>query len=201
MMHPTLIDSYSYGHFVIYVGNMCQSNLDPLQANTSYPCILFFCGSSDAVDSRHSPLTLFLHCTVRRIQYSSLPSSVSTPSLAPLAMATCRAQYNSHFKRCVVLMAEEIGNSAAARRLDVNESTIRGWLLQREPLARANPAEKVSVVLSTAATPSWKSVLFLIEQHNRLMAVSVELIQFKASGLAQQMGIPQAMFKATQVGV
>ncbi|XP_042150472.1 uncharacterized protein LOC121838345 [Ixodes scapularis] len=57
-------------------------------------------------------------------------------------MATRRAQYDARFKKSAIMMAEQIGNSAAAQRVDVTESTIRGWRLQREVLFKCEPGRK-----------------------------------------------------------
>ncbi|KAH7967558.1 hypothetical protein HPB52_000121 [Rhipicephalus sanguineus] len=75
-----------------------------------------------------------------------------TADVYPSQMAARRVQYDARFKRSAILMAEEIGNSAAARRLDVAESTIRGWRLQREALFKREPGRKASVDLVVAVT-------------------------------------------------
>lgn len=65
-------------------------------------------------------------------------------------MATRRAQYDARFKRSAIVVAEEIGTSAAARRLDVRESTICGWRLQREALFKCEPGRIASADLVVA---------------------------------------------------
>lgn len=119
---------------------------------------------------------------------------------ATLTMAACRAQYDARFKRRAILLAEEIGNSAAARTLDVNESTIRGWRLQRERLFMCEPGRKGfrGPRHGRYLELEQRVADFVIEQRNRLMAVSVELIQFKACDVARQMGIPRTEFKASR---
>ncbi|KAH7961330.1 hypothetical protein HPB52_007935 [Rhipicephalus sanguineus] len=68
-----------------------------------------------------------------KASYSEPPNDAEDPpaghSSQPEQMAARRVQYDARFKRSAILMAEEIGNSAAVRRLDVAESTIRGWRL------------------------------------------------------------------------
>lgn len=115
-------------------------------------------------------------------------------------MATRRAQYDARFKRNAILVAEEIGNSAAARRLDVSESTIRGWRLQREALFKCEPGRKgFRGPRCGRHTELEKKVAeFVIEQQNRLLGVSVELIQWKARDVAREMGIPRESFKASR---
>ncbi|KAM7311262.1 serine/threonine-protein phosphatase Pgam5, mitochondrial isoform X1, partial [Ixodes scapularis] len=115
-------------------------------------------------------------------------------------MAACRAQYDARFKRRAILLAEDIGNPAAARNLDVNESTIRGWRLQRERLFMCAPGRKGSRGPRHGRYLELEQRVadYVIEQRNRLMAVSVELIQFKASDVARQMGIPRTEFKASR---
>lgn len=97
-------------------------------------------------------------------------------------------------------MAEEIGNSAAARRLDVAESTIRGWRLQREALFKCEPGRKGfrGPRCGRHSELEKKVAEFVIEQRNRLLGVSVELIQWKARDVAREMGIPRENFKASR---
>lgn len=115
-------------------------------------------------------------------------------------MATRRAQYDARFKRNAILVAEEIGNSAAARRLDVSESTIRGWRLQREALFKCEPGRKGfrGPRCGRHTELEKKVAQFVIEQRNRLLGVSVELIQWKARDVAREMGIPRESFKASR---
>ncbi|KAH8018787.1 hypothetical protein HPB51_012177 [Rhipicephalus microplus] len=115
-------------------------------------------------------------------------------------MAARQVQYDARFKRSAILMAEEIENSAVARRLDVVETTIRGWRLQREALFKSEPGRQ------GFRRPRWrrhtelekKVAEFVIEQRNRLLGVNVELIQWKARDVAREMGIPRENFKASR---
>ncbi|KAH7946499.1 hypothetical protein HPB52_000251 [Rhipicephalus sanguineus] len=115
-------------------------------------------------------------------------------------MAARRVQYDAHFKRSAILIAEEIGNSAAARRLDVAESTICEWRLQREALFKSEPGRKGFLGPRCGHhTELEKNVAeFVIEQRNRLLGVNVELIQWKAGDVAREMGIPRENLKASQ---
>ncbi|KAH7942753.1 hypothetical protein HPB52_000749 [Rhipicephalus sanguineus] len=113
-------------------------------------------------------------------------------------MAARRVQYDANFKRSAILMAEEIWNSAAARRLDVAESTIRGWRLQREALFKSEPGRKgfCGPRCGSHTELEKKVAEFVIEQRNRLLGVNVELIQWKARDVAREMGIPRENFRA-----
>ncbi|KAG0421974.1 hypothetical protein HPB47_002172 [Ixodes persulcatus] len=78
--------------------------------------------------------------------------------------------YDARFKRRAILLAEDIGNSAAARNLD------RERLFICEPGRKGFRGPRHGRYLELKQ----RVADYVIEERNRLMAVSVELIQFKA---------------------
>uniref|UniRef100_A0A1E1X1Z9 HTH CENPB-type domain-containing protein n=1 Tax=Amblyomma aureolatum TaxID=187763 RepID=A0A1E1X1Z9_9ACAR len=115
-------------------------------------------------------------------------------------MACSRAQYTAGFKRNAILLAEKVGNSAAARSLDINESTIRGWRKHRQELFNCNSQRKGFRGPKKGRFPDLEHRLadFVCEQRSRLLGVSIEMLQCKARELARDAGLAPNEFKASR---
>lgn len=112
-MHPFVINGYSSDHFAIYVSKMCQSCSGPLQAKIDFFRFLaFFLWWLTAC------ATFFL-CFCAVLLYWGIGNfhcpRVSTPLQLPLLRQRV-ALSMTH----AILMAQEIGNSAAPRRVNID---------------------------------------------------------------------------------
>lgn len=111
-----------------------------------------------------------------------------------------RNQYTAAFKKQAILLAENRGNSSAARHLGVTESTIRGWMKFRERIFQAAPTRKAFRGPKTGRFPEIEVDLaeFVRQRRGQFLPVNAELVQIKARELAREAGVPRDTFKASR---
>lgn len=111
-----------------------------------------------------------------------------------------RTQYDASFKKKAILLSEDVGNSCAARRLGVNESTIRGWRKNRDRIFRAAPTRKAFRGPKSGRYPDLEKGLaeFVRERRGQFLPVNGETIQLKARELAREAGLSRDTFKASR---
>lgn len=104
-----------------------------------------------------------------------------------------RQSFTAKEKLRIVAAAEQIGNRAAARKNDVDESCIRDWRKKKDSLEAANKDRRAFRGPKTGAYPHLETQLakFIEEQRSRGHAVSTEMAQMQALKLAREMHIPR----------
>ncbi|KAH7946760.1 hypothetical protein HPB52_004177 [Rhipicephalus sanguineus] len=99
----------------------------------------------------------------------------------------------------IIAAAEEIGNRAAARRHDVDESCICNWRKKKASLESAHKEKRAFCGPKTGAYPLLETQLvkFIQERRSRGHAVSTEMAQMEALRLAREMNISRE-FRASR---
>ncbi|KAG0443781.1 hypothetical protein HPB47_014536 [Ixodes persulcatus] len=103
-----------------------------------------------------------------------------------------RQSFRAEQKLKIISVAEEIGNRAAGRKYDVDESCIREWRAQKQDLQSASHDRRSFRGPNTGAYPQIEAKLeeFIEEKRGRGHAVSTEMAQVEALRLAREDGIP-----------
>lgn len=110
-----------------------------------------------------------------------------------------RQSFTAKEKLKIIAAAEEIGNRAAARRHDVDESCIRDWRKKKASLESAHKEKRAFRGPKTGAYPLLETQLvkFIEERRSRGHAVSTEMAQMEALRLAREMNISRE-FRASR---
>lgn len=110
-----------------------------------------------------------------------------------------RTQYTASFKKRAIILSEDIGNSSAARRLGINESTIRGWQKNRDRIFQAAPTRKAFRGPKHGRRPELEKLADFIEERcGQFLPVNTEVIQLKARELAREAGLSRNALKASR---
>ncbi|KAH7968390.1 hypothetical protein HPB52_008249 [Rhipicephalus sanguineus] len=98
--------------------------------------------------------------------------------------------YASRSLVAAILLAEERGNSSAARHLGVTESTVRGWRKCHDRIFQAAPTRKAFRGPKTGRFPKIEEDLaeFVRQRRGHFLPVNAELVQIKARELAREAG-------------
>lgn len=98
--------------------------------------------------------------------------------------------YTANFKLSVIKRAEEIGNRAAGRELEVDERCIRRWRSEKKEI-EAMPKTKRSRRSGRVRWPQLEDKLeeWVKEERDKGIAVSTIRLRLKAKVFAQQMGL------------
>lgn len=111
-----------------------------------------------------------------------------------------RQSFTAEQKLKIIAVAEEIGNRAAGRRYDVDESCVRQWRAAKQHLQSAKRDSRSFRGPKTGAYPELEEKLasFIEERRDRGLAVSTEMTQLEALRLAREQDIPRNSFRASR---
>lgn len=103
-----------------------------------------------------------------------------------------RQSFTFEYKLRVIARAEEIGNRAAAREFEIDESMIRYWR-KKKPVMTKLPKRQRTCRTGKAKFPALERTLkeWVISQREKSRAVTTVMIRFKAKELAKQMNVAE----------
>jgi len=103
-----------------------------------------------------------------------------------------RQSFTFEYKLRVITRADEIGNRAAAREFEIDESMIRYWRKKKAVMTKL-PKRQRTCRTGKAKFPALERTLkeWVISQRERSRAVTTVMIRFKAKELAKQMNVAE----------
>ena len=99
-----------------------------------------------------------------------------------------RQSFTFEYKLKVIARADEIGNRAAAREFEIDESMIRYWRKKKDVMTKL-PKRQRTCRTGIAKFPAIERTLkeWIISQRENSRAVTTVMIRLKAKELAKQM--------------
>lgn len=142
----------------------------------------------------------FLFCRLVVGGFSEVLLLLCCTSEASFAMSCVRQQsFTAEQKLKIIAVAKEIGNRAAGRRHDVDESCIRQWRALRQRLKSANRDSRSCHRPKTGTYPQLKIKLTssIEERCDCGLAMSTKMTQLEALRLTCELDIPDNQFRAS----
>ena len=101
-----------------------------------------------------------------------------------------RHSFTFDYKLRVITLADEIGNRAAAREFEIDESMIRYWRKKKKVMAKL-PKRQRTCRTGIAKFPALENALkeWIVSQRENSRAVTTVMIRLKARELAKQMNV------------
>ncbi|KAH6947163.1 hypothetical protein HPB50_017238 [Hyalomma asiaticum] len=114
-----------------------------------------------------------------------------------------RNQYTAAFKKRVILLAEERGNSSAARHLGLTESTVRSWRECRDCIFQAAPTRKAFRGTKNGHFAKIEEDLaeFVRQRRGQFLPANADLVQINARDFAREAGVLHDSFKDSRLWV
>ena len=103
-----------------------------------------------------------------------------------------RQSFTFEYKLKVIAHADEIGNRAAAREFEIDESMIRYWRKKKDVMTKLPKCQRTCRT-GIAKFPAIERTLkeWIISQRENSRAVTTVMIRLKAKELAKQMNIAE----------
>ena len=103
-----------------------------------------------------------------------------------------RQSFTFEYKLKVIARAAEIGNRAAAREFEIDESMIRYWKKKRDVMIKL-PKRQHTCRTGLAKFPALERTLkdWVVSQRENSRAVTTVMIRLKAKELAKQMNVTE----------